>query len=103
MQLVAPSSVWISVKLFLCIFRGEKAAFFNYCFMLQKSFLAAYESVKGEHKRLRNVPERDGGQTWDIVRNNALKDLKLKVIIVFVKSTPMVQLSRTLDHLVFTM
>ncbi|RVE42230.1 hypothetical protein evm_013130 [Chilo suppressalis] len=44
----------------------------------QKFFIAAYSSVNGEYKRLRTVPENDGGKTWDIVRNAALKDLKEK-------------------------
>ncbi|KAL4719307.1 hypothetical protein ACJJTC_018229 [Scirpophaga incertulas] len=44
----------------------------------QISFIAAYSSVNGEYKRLRTVPEKDGGKTWDIVRNAALKDLKEK-------------------------
>ncbi|XP_021199131.3 uncharacterized protein LOC110382773 [Helicoverpa armigera] len=43
----------------------------------QKSFILAYSSVRGEYKRLRTVPS-DGGKTWDIVRNNALKELKEK-------------------------
>ncbi|CAH2083553.1 unnamed protein product [Euphydryas editha] len=43
----------------------------------QKSFIAAYTSVRGEYKRLRTVPS-DGGKTWDIVRNSALKELKEK-------------------------
>ncbi|XP_050360269.1 uncharacterized protein LOC126780055 [Nymphalis io] len=43
----------------------------------QKSFIAAYASVNGEYKRLRTVPS-DGGKTWDIVRNEALKGLKEK-------------------------
>ncbi|XP_004922152.1 uncharacterized protein LOC101739385 [Bombyx mori] len=42
----------------------------------QKSFIAAYSSVNGEYKRLRTVEESEGGLTWDIVRNNALKPLK---------------------------
>nr|XP_026486485.1 uncharacterized protein LOC113393688 [Vanessa tameamea] len=43
----------------------------------QKSFVAAYTSVNGEYKRLRTVAS-DGGKTWDIVRNEALKELKEK-------------------------
>ncbi|GBP70840.1 hypothetical protein EVAR_53504_1 [Eumeta japonica] len=44
----------------------------------QKAFIAAYARVKGEYKRLRTVEEKDGGQTWDIVRNKELKPLKEK-------------------------
>lgn len=44
----------------------------------QKSFIAAYSSVNGEYKRLRTVAETEGGKTWDIVRNAALKPLKEK-------------------------
>ncbi|CAK1591594.1 unnamed protein product [Parnassius mnemosyne] len=44
----------------------------------QKAFIAAYSSVNGEYKRLRTVAEKEGGKTWDIVRNAALKDLKEK-------------------------
>ncbi|CAH2064771.1 unnamed protein product, partial [Iphiclides podalirius] len=44
----------------------------------QKSFIAAYSSVNGEYKRLRTVAEKEGGKTWDIVRNAALKELKEK-------------------------
>ncbi|XP_049884306.1 myb-like protein X [Pectinophora gossypiella] len=44
----------------------------------QKAFIAAYASVNGEYKRLRTVVEKDGGKSWDIVRNAALKDLKEK-------------------------
>ncbi|CAH0757864.1 unnamed protein product [Diatraea saccharalis] len=44
----------------------------------QKSFIAAYVSVNGEYKRLRTVQSSEGGKTWDIVRNVALKDLKEK-------------------------
>ncbi|XP_026746096.1 uncharacterized protein LOC113507438 [Trichoplusia ni] len=44
----------------------------------QRSFIAAYGSVRGEYKRLRTVPEKEGGKTWDIVRNTALKDIKEK-------------------------
>ncbi|XP_063371883.1 myb-like protein X [Cydia amplana] len=43
----------------------------------QRAFIAAYSSVNGEYKRLRTV-EDEGGKTWDIVRNAALKDLKEK-------------------------
>ncbi|KAJ8706916.1 hypothetical protein PYW07_012994 [Mythimna separata] len=43
----------------------------------QKAFITAYASVRGEYKRLRTVPA-DGGKTWDIVRNSALKELKEK-------------------------
>ncbi|XP_013178968.1 PREDICTED: microtubule-associated protein 1A [Papilio xuthus] len=44
----------------------------------QKSFIEAYSSVNGEYKRLRTVAEKEGGKTWDIVRNIALKELKEK-------------------------
>ncbi|KAJ0184412.1 hypothetical protein K1T71_000835 [Dendrolimus kikuchii] len=44
----------------------------------QKAFIEAYQSVNGEYKRLRTVPEKEDGKTWDIVRNAALKDLKEK-------------------------
>ncbi|XP_030038578.2 uncharacterized protein LOC115453981 [Manduca sexta] len=44
----------------------------------QKAFIAAYSSVNGEYKRLRTVQETEGGKTWDIVRNVALKELKEK-------------------------
>ncbi|XP_013142147.1 PREDICTED: uncharacterized protein LOC106105994 isoform X2 [Papilio polytes] len=44
----------------------------------QKSFIEAYSSVNGEYKRLRTVSEKEGGKTWDIVRNAALKELKEK-------------------------
>ncbi|XP_041983991.1 uncharacterized protein LOC121736690 isoform X2 [Aricia agestis] len=44
----------------------------------QKAFIEAYSSVSGEYKRLRTVHETDGGNTWDIVRNSALKHLKEK-------------------------
>lgn len=44
----------------------------------QNAFIAAYSSVNGEYKRLRTVPEKEGGKTWDIVRNVALKELKEK-------------------------
>ncbi|KAJ8705139.1 hypothetical protein PYW08_012459 [Mythimna loreyi] len=43
----------------------------------QKAFISAYASVRGEYKRLRTV-RADGGSTWDIVRNEALKELKEK-------------------------
>ncbi|CAH0730832.1 unnamed protein product, partial [Brenthis ino] len=43
----------------------------------QKTFIEAYESVRGEYKRLRTVDAGDG-KTWDIVRNSALKELKEK-------------------------
>ncbi|XP_045456299.1 uncharacterized protein LOC123666136 [Melitaea cinxia] len=43
----------------------------------QKSFIAAYTSVRGEYKRLRTV-QSGSGKTWDIVRNSALKELKEK-------------------------
>lgn len=43
----------------------------------QKAFISAYESVNGEYKRLRTV-SAENGKTWDIVRNNALKELKEK-------------------------
>lgn len=45
----------------------------------QKAFIQAYSDVNGEYKRLRTVAEKEGGKTWDIVRNTALKDLKEKV------------------------
>ncbi|XP_052746113.1 ankyrin repeat domain-containing protein 11 isoform X2 [Bicyclus anynana] len=44
----------------------------------QKSFIAAYTSVRGEYKRLRTVLAAEGGKTWDVVRNAALKELKEK-------------------------
>ncbi|XP_061727355.1 uncharacterized protein LOC133532621 isoform X1 [Cydia pomonella] len=44
----------------------------------QRAFIAAYSSVNGEYKRLRTVEEKEGGKTWDIVRNTALKELKEK-------------------------
>lgn len=44
----------------------------------QKKFIEAYISVNGEYKRLRTVPEKEDGKTWDIVRNAALKELKEK-------------------------
>ncbi|XP_075990004.1 uracil-DNA degrading factor [Anticarsia gemmatalis] len=44
----------------------------------QKSFIEAYKSVRGEYKRLRTVAPEDGGKTWDILRNDALKLLKEK-------------------------
>ncbi|XP_048002511.1 uncharacterized protein LOC125239076 [Leguminivora glycinivorella] len=44
----------------------------------QRAFIAAYSSVNGEYKRLRTVEEKEGGKTWDIVRNAALKELKEK-------------------------
>ncbi|KAG7306853.1 hypothetical protein JYU34_008316 [Plutella xylostella] len=44
----------------------------------QKAFIQAYSDVNGEYKRLRTVAEKEGGKTWDIVRNTALKDLKEK-------------------------
>ncbi|CAH2227047.1 jg19665, partial [Pararge aegeria aegeria] len=43
-----------------------------------KAFIDAYTSVRGEYKRLRTVHETEGGKTWDIVRNAALKELKEK-------------------------
>lgn len=45
---------------------------------LQKSFIAAYSSVSGEYKRLRNVRADGEDTTWDIVRNRELKTLKEK-------------------------
>ncbi|XP_045783215.1 uncharacterized protein LOC123879510 [Maniola jurtina] len=44
----------------------------------QKAFIEAYTSAGGEYKRLRTVLETEGGKTWDIVRNAALKQLKEK-------------------------
>ncbi|VVC99042.1 unnamed protein product [Leptidea sinapis] len=44
----------------------------------QRSFIAAYSSVGGQYKRLRTVAEKEDGKTWDIVRNQALKELKEK-------------------------
>ncbi|XP_022833530.1 uncharacterized protein LOC111361383 [Spodoptera litura] len=46
---------------------------------LQKAFIAAYISVRGEYRRLRNVRAPGEDTTWDIVRNRELKTLKRKL------------------------
>ncbi|XP_022833521.1 uncharacterized protein LOC111361373 [Spodoptera litura] len=45
----------------------------------QKAFIAAYSSVRGEYRRLRNVRAPGEDTTWDIVRNRELKTLKRKL------------------------
>ncbi|KAF9405607.1 hypothetical protein HW555_013734 [Spodoptera exigua] len=44
----------------------------------QRSFIAAYSSVRGEYQRLRNVRVEEEDTTWDIVRHRELQKLKRK-------------------------
>ncbi|KAH9643724.1 hypothetical protein HF086_007694 [Spodoptera exigua] len=45
----------------------------------QRSFIAAYSSVRGEYQRLRNVRVEEEDTTWDIVRHRELQKLKRKL------------------------